>query len=80
MAKSMYFNRSYLSTKLSTKFKKETGMIISDYIMKEKIEEAKRLRDLSIVCGFLICQELFFKRLKENDRVNYYSNIKECIL
>lgn len=35
----MYFNRSYLSTK----FKKETGMIISDYIMKEKIEEAKRL-------------------------------------
>lgn len=39
MAKSMYFNRSYLSTK----FKKETGMIISDYIMKEKIEEAKRL-------------------------------------
>ena len=39
MAKSMYFNRSYLSTK----FKKDTGMIISDYIMKEKIEEAKRL-------------------------------------
>ena len=39
MAKSMYFNRSYLSTK----FKKETGMIILDCIMKEKIEEAKRL-------------------------------------
>ena len=33
-----------------------------------------------VVCGFLICQELFFKRLKENDSENYYSNIKECIL
>ena len=32
------------------------------------------------VRGFLICQELFFKRLKENDSENYYSNIKECIL
>ena len=39
MAKAMYFNRSYFSSK----FKKETGMIISNYIMKEKIEEAKRL-------------------------------------
>ena len=38
------------------------------------------LDEIEAFCGFLICQELFFKRLKENDSGNYYSNIKECIL
>ena len=56
---------------------KQIDNLLSYFYDKKPIPES---RDLSIVCGFLICQELFFKRLKENDSENYYSNIKECIL
>ena len=39
LAKELYLSRGYLSTA----FKKETGMPLSNYIMSMKIEEAKRL-------------------------------------
>ncbi len=39
MAKELHFSRTHLATK----FKKETGTTLSDYILKTKIEEAKRL-------------------------------------
>ena len=35
----MYLSR----TRLSVKFKEETGMTLTDFILKEKTEEAKRL-------------------------------------
>lgn len=39
MAKKLYMSRPYLSAK----FKKETGETLTDFILKEKIKEAKRL-------------------------------------
>lgn len=39
MAKALYISRPYLSLK----FKEETGETLTDFILKEKIEEAKRL-------------------------------------
>ncbi len=39
LAKAMYFSR----TRLSVKFKEEIGLTLTDYILKEKTEEAKRL-------------------------------------
>lgn len=39
LAKNMFMSRTYLATK----FKKETGMTLTDFILKEKIKEAKRL-------------------------------------
>lgn len=39
MAKEFYLSRTHLSAK----FKKETGMTLTDFILKEKTEEAKRL-------------------------------------
>lgn len=39
IAKHLYLSRPYLSAK----FKKETGMSLTDFILKEKTEEAKRL-------------------------------------
>ena len=39
LAKEMYISRTHLASK----FKKETGMTLSDFILKEKTEEAKRL-------------------------------------
>lgn len=39
MAKDLYLSRSYLSTK----FKKETGMTLSQYMQEQKIEKAKSL-------------------------------------
>lgn len=39
MAKSLYLSRS----RLSTKFKEQTGETLTDFILKEKTEEAKRL-------------------------------------
>lgn len=38
LAKTLYFSRSHLSTK----FKEETGMTLTDYILSEKTMEAKR--------------------------------------
>lgn len=39
LAKSMFLSRTYLATK----FKKESGTTLTDFILKEKVEEAKRL-------------------------------------
>ncbi len=39
IADSLYMSRPYLSRK----FKDETGMTLTDYVLKEKTEEAKRL-------------------------------------
>ena len=39
MAKELYISRPYLSQK----FKQETGETLTDFILKEKTEEAKRL-------------------------------------
>ncbi|MBQ6293915.1 MAG: helix-turn-helix domain-containing protein [Lachnospiraceae bacterium] len=39
MAKELYLSRTWLSAR----FKKETGMTLTDYILNEKTEEAKRL-------------------------------------
>lgn len=39
LAKSLFLSRTYLATK----FKKESGTTLTDFILKEKVEEAKRL-------------------------------------
>lgn len=39
LAKSLFITRTYLAAK----FKKETGMTLTDFILREKIEEGKRL-------------------------------------
>ncbi len=39
MARELFLSRTYLSAK----FKKETGMTLTDFILNEKTEEAKRL-------------------------------------
>lgn len=39
LSKAMFLSRTYLAMK----FKKDTGMTLTDYIMKEKVEEGKRL-------------------------------------
>lgn len=39
LAKAMYLSR----TRLAVKFKEETGMTLTDFVLKEKIEESKRL-------------------------------------
>lgn len=39
IAKSLYISRPYLSAK----FKEESGLTLTDYVLKEKIDEAKRL-------------------------------------
>lgn len=39
LAKSLFISRTHLATK----FKEETGMTLTDFILREKIEEAKRL-------------------------------------
>ena len=39
LAKSMFLSRTYLANK----FKKESGTTLTDFILKEKVEEAKRL-------------------------------------
>ena len=54
LAKSMYISRTYLAAK----FKQETGMTLTDFILKEKIEEAKRLlqytdKSLSLISDYL---------------------------
>ena len=54
MAEEFYFSRPYLSGK----FKKETGQTLTDFILKEKTEEAKRLlrysdKSLSAISSYL---------------------------
>lgn len=54
IAAAMYMSRS----RLSTRFKKETGETLSDYIMREKVEEAKHLlaytdKPLSAISSYL---------------------------
>ncbi len=54
MAEEFFFSRPYLSGK----FKKETGQTLTDFILKEKTEEAKRLlrysdRQLSAISSYL---------------------------
>ncbi len=54
MSKNLYISRTYLATK----FKKETGMTLSDYVINEKINEAKRLisytdKDISHIASYL---------------------------
>ena len=39
LAKSLFLSRTYLAAK----FKKESGTTLTDFILKEKVEEAKRL-------------------------------------
>lgn len=54
IAKHLYLSRPYLSAK----FKKETGLTLTDFILKEKTEEAKRLlcfseKSLLNICNYL---------------------------
>lgn len=54
LAKSMYISRTHLAAK----FKQETGMTLTDFILIEKIEEAKRLlrysdKSLSLIADYL---------------------------
>lgn len=54
LAKTMYLSR----TRLAVKFKKETGMTLTDFVLSEKIEEAKRLlrytdKPLSAISAYL---------------------------
>ena len=39
LSKAMFISRTHLAVK----FKKETGMTLTDFVLKEKIEEGKRL-------------------------------------
>ncbi|MBP5217186.1 MAG: helix-turn-helix domain-containing protein, partial [Bacilli bacterium] len=69
IAKALYVGRS----RLSTNFKKETGMNLSDYIVQIKIDEAKRLlrysnknfASIALFLGFS-SQSHFSKVFKEN--------------
>lgn len=54
LAKAMFLSR----TRLSVKFKQETGMTLTDFVLKEKAEEAKRLlrytdKPLTAISAFL---------------------------
>ena len=54
LADSMFISRTHLAAK----FKQETGMTLTDFILIEKIEEAKRLlrysdKSLSLIADYL---------------------------
>lgn len=54
LAKSMFLSRTHMAKK----FKQETGMTLTDFILREKIEEAKRLlrysdKSLSLIANYL---------------------------
>ena len=54
LAKTLFISRTHLATK----FKKETGMTLTDFILNEKIEEAKRLlrytdKSLTLIADYL---------------------------
>lgn len=56
LAKSMFISRTHLASK----FKKETGMTLTEFILKEKIEESKRLLRYSDKSLALIAEYLGF--------------------
>lgn len=69
LAKSMFISRTHLATK----FKQETGMTLTDFILGEKIEEAKRLlrysdKPLSLIADYLgfSSQSHFTKAFKKH--------------
>ena len=54
LAKSLFISRTHLASK----FKQETGMTLTDFILGEKIEEAKRLlrysdKSLTLIADYL---------------------------
>lgn len=54
LSKAMFLSRTYLAVK----FKKETGMTLTDFVLKEKIEEGKRLlqytdKSISAIAAYL---------------------------
>ena len=65
IAKELYLSRPHLSTK----FKQETGETLTDFILKEKTEEAKRLLRYSEKTGTAIASYLGFSSLGHFSRV-----------
>ena len=65
MAKELYMSRPYLSAK----FKEETGETLTDFILKEKTEEAKRLLRYSGKTATAISSYLGFSSLSHFSRV-----------
>lgn len=65
MAKEFYMSRPYLSTK----FREETGETLTDFILKEKTEEAKRLLRYSDKSATAISSYLGFSSLGHFSRV-----------
>lgn len=54
LSKAMFISRTHLAVK----FKKETGMTLTDFVLKEKIEEGKRLlrytdKSISAIAAYL---------------------------
>ena len=65
MARALYMSRPYLSAK----FKEETGETLTDFILKEKTEEAKRLLRYSDKSSTAIAAYLAFSSLSLFSRV-----------
>ena len=65
MAKELFMSRPYLSAK----FKEETGETLTDFILKEKTEEAKRLLRYSDKSSTAIGAYLGFSSLGHFSRV-----------
>ncbi|MCI7741621.1 MAG: helix-turn-helix domain-containing protein [Clostridiales bacterium] len=65
MARALYMSRPYLSAK----FKEETGETLTDFILKEKTEEAKRLLRYSDKSSTAIAAYLAFSSLSHFSRV-----------
>ena len=68
LADSMFISRTHLAAK----FKKETGITLTDFILKGKIEEAKRLlcysdKSLSLIAEYLgFSSQSHFSRVFKN--------------
>lgn len=65
MARALYMSRPYLSAR----FKRETGETLTDFILKEKTEEAKRLLRYSDKNATAISSYLGFSSLSHFSRV-----------
>lgn len=65
MARALYMSRPYLSAK----FREETGETLTDFILKEKTEEAKRLLRYSDKSSTAIAAYLAFSSLSHFSRV-----------